>query len=101
VTINFTIKNQGATFTSPSRFYIGAYLSTDNLITTGDLYCGRFQMTAMRSGTSYSSSITCSVGTAIKAGTYYVGVYADYMNGIVESNESNNGLAASSTLLVK
>ncbi|MBI3812046.1 MAG: fibronectin type III domain-containing protein [Nitrospirae bacterium] len=99
LSITFTVKNQGPS--AASSFRVGLYLSTDNVITTADKLIGSSNTyNSLAAGASLTATVSITVGTSIAAGTYYVGAYADYLNTTPESNETNNGLAASGTLAV-
>lgn len=70
-----------------SAFKVGFYLSTDTAITTSDLLIGTYSVTYI--GTS--APVTCSVTNvdlttkSVPTGTYYIGVYVDYLNEINEN----------------
>ena len=68
----------------------GLYLSTDSTITTSDTLLGTFSSPSLGAGGSDSESIALSLPTNLTAGTYYLGVIADYNGQISESNETNN-----------
>ncbi len=50
-------------------------------------------MSALAPGASNSANTTVTVPVSFAAGTYYIGVIADYQGNIQESNETNNALA--------
>jgi subtilase family serine protease len=84
-----------------SPFFVGFYLSSDNVITTADKYLGAVYLSAgLAAGASSTATVSITVPTSVLAGTYYVGAYADYSGGVTESNETNNGLATTGTVIV-
>jgi hypothetical protein len=95
--MNSVIKNQGLGAAPATD--AGIYLSSDRSISTADVDTGfGCPIPALAAGESYSGcSGNITLRSAITAGTYYLGVYADLNGGIAESNEANNGLAATTT----
>ena len=94
------VKNQGLGAAPASG--AGIYLSTNNIISTGDIDTGFVcPIPALAAGASYSGcSGNITLPSSVAAGTYYLGVYADRDSAIPESSESNNGLAAPTTTQV-
>ncbi|MFZ5471095.1 MAG: CARDB domain-containing protein, partial [Myxococcota bacterium] len=91
VTVSTTPKNQG-TGATPGSYYVGIYLSTDNVITPSDIYLGNYTV-SQAAGASTTVSTSVRIPPTQAAGTYYIGAYADYPLLVVEPNETNNGLA--------
>lgn len=95
----WTVKNQG-TATSGS-FSNGFYLSADSTITTADTYLDGNSNTALLSGASFAWTAPAPVipgGTT--PGLYYVGILVDRMNGVAESDESNNYVSTAITVAI-
>ncbi len=92
-----TAKNQGNA--SAGAFKVGYYLSADKVAKAKSL-TGNRAITSLAAGaTSYGTeSVTVPSGTA--SGTYYLLACSDYGNAVAESNETNNCLASSSTVLI-
>lgn len=98
--VSYTVKNQGNNATS--MFYIGFYLSTDNIISTTDKLLGTVYIkNGLAAGASYSGTISLIIPKTTATGNYYLGAYADYANQVSESNESNNGLPTAGTIQVR
>jgi subtilase family serine protease len=76
----------------PSGFSVGIYLSTDNVITTNDIYLGSRYVYGLLPGASSTEATSVYLPTSLKRGTYYIGAIADYTNNVKESNETNNAL---------
>jgi hypothetical protein len=95
-----TIKNPGLGAAPATS--AGIYLSTNRVISTADTDTGfSCAIPALAAGESYSGCLgNVTLPSAMASGTYYLGVYADLDGAIAESNESNNGLAASTTTQV-
>ena len=86
--ISYNLSNAGAALAAAS--ITGLYLSTDSTITTSDMLLGTFSSPSLSVGGSDSESILLSLPTNLRAGTYYLGVVADYNSQVNESNESSN-----------
>jgi Ca2+-binding RTX toxin-like protein len=87
-TASYNLSNAGAASSTAST--TGLYLSTDSNITTSDMLLGTFSSPSLSVGGSHSESIPLSLPTNLTAGTYYLGVIADYNSQVNESNETNN-----------
>ncbi|MFC2160732.1 carboxypeptidase regulatory-like domain-containing protein [Acidobacteriota bacterium] len=77
---------------------VGVYLSTDNVITTGDilLWNGRTTVTAPTGGTtSVPLNPQMQIPTTVSTGDYFIGVMVDEFDAIAEQNELNNSTFAS------
>jgi hypothetical protein len=90
VSVNYQITNTGATsVTSP--FYLGFYLSTDQTITTDDIFVSSMQI---NSTADYSGTKTLQLDSNISPGAYYIGMFIDSGNAenagdIAETNDTN------------
>lgn len=87
VTVEFTFSNLS---TASKTFDIGFYLSTNDLISTGDTLLGtNFGASGGAGGTgTFSRSLT--IPSNIAPGTYYLGFLVDKNNAHSEANEGNN-----------
>jgi len=89
---NVVVKNIG-TATTSTYSYLGYYLSTDKVINSDDYYIGLDYVPSLAPSSTSAESVfknISSVSPPIPAGTYYVGMLADYRNNISEANENNN-----------
>lgn len=92
ITGNVTVYNQGTTATG-GGFTVALYLSTDGVITSGDISLGTVSASALNAFASQTIPYSKTVPTSMAKGTYYIGAIADSANVIVESNENNNSRA--------
>ena len=97
--VSFTVTNSGNT--AAGAFRAGVYLSSDASITTGDTFLGYIDVSSINSNGTASLNKDFTIPAAQTAGTYYVGVIADYQGSITEENEANNSAAASATISVQ
>jgi len=99
IEVSETIKNQGGQATGETG--VGFYLSTDSTITASDIPtyygCG---IVTIAPGESQSCGGLIEIPTSVAAGSYYFGAYADDNSLIAESNETNNGLAATNIITI-
>ena len=98
INISMTVKNQGGQ--AAATFWTTFYLSTDSIITTSDIYTGYGCPFTLAAGESSSCGGSITIPANVAAGTYYFGAYADSKGEIAESNETNNGLAATNTITI-
>ena len=91
VSISRTFENSGCA--SSSNFRYGVYLSTNNIISTGDTLVSNRTFTALSAGSTSSQSVSFTLSSSIGTGTYYWGIILDPYNQISESNENNNDKA--------
>ncbi|MCU0431238.1 MAG: T9SS type A sorting domain-containing protein [Cytophagaceae bacterium] len=89
ILIHFNLKNIG--FVSSGESYTGFYLSTDSVLSSGDVYISSL----FSSGVQYESKVAVSnqclaIPTTIQPGAYYLILKADYDGDAQESNEQNN-----------
>ena len=85
---------------SASSFQVGIYLSEDAEITTGDVLLGVRSVTSLDPGQISFLAAPLTVPLNMDAGLKYVGVVADMGGTQHESDEFNNSLAATGTLMV-
>ncbi|PKP51517.1 MAG: hypothetical protein CVT95_00670 [Bacteroidetes bacterium HGW-Bacteroidetes-12] len=77
-------------------FRVGFYLSTDPIITTSDILVGTYTISYLQINTGHNCSvysIDLSTVSGLTSGTYYIGIYADDLNGVFEDVETNNSAA--------
>lgn len=77
-------------------FRAGFYLSTDPTITTSDILIGTYTINYLEVNDGYLCSvygIDLSTIPGLTPGTYYIGIYADDLNGVFEDIETNNSAA--------
>ena len=86
--VSYNLSNAGTASAAASTTAL--YLSTNSTITTSDMLLGTFSSPSLSVGGSDNESISLSLPTNLKAGTYYLGVIADYNSQVNESNETNN-----------
>ncbi|BCU08005.1 S8 family serine peptidase [Allochromatium tepidum] len=99
ITASSTVRNQGTA--AAGAFRLGYYLSTDSTITTGDVdTTWGCDIASLAPGASQNCSGTVVIPSTLTTGSYYLGAYADKKGEVSESNESNNGLAASNTIYI-
>jgi subtilase family serine protease len=96
ISISLTVVNEGGTDAGPFR--VGLYLSTNDIISTGDIFTGTIcdYPSGLSAGTSSTCSGPMSVPGSVSPGTYYVGAIADDQDIVVEIHEDNNARAAPS-----
>jgi serralysin len=87
VQFDWQIKNSG-TETCYS-YYVGYYLSTNTLITTADTSIGYNYFSSLAPG-AYEGQTDRTITFDVAAGTYYLGVFADYADSKTELDETNN-----------
>lgn len=87
------VKNTG-TASASGNFRVGFYLSTDETITTDDLFLGdRLVPFGLGIGFTSVASVPVTIPSTVAGGTYRFGALADWTQAITESDESDNGLA--------
>jgi hypothetical protein len=88
VRAEFTYENNGAS--TRNGIAVGYYISTNDLITTGDRKIGSASFTLARDNV-LTTSIDVRIPSDLLAGTnYWLGVIIDDTNAILENVESNN-----------
>jgi subtilase family serine protease len=82
---------------------VDLYLSPDNVITGGgnDILVGTRTIIDLQAGAVSSVTTTISIpGTGVSTGSYFVGMKVDPANAIIETNETNNTRATTSSFLL-
>lgn len=87
VTIEFTFGNNG---TAAASFNIGFFLSTNDIISTGDRLLGTNFGASAGPGALGTFSRTLTIPADVAPGTYFLGFLIDSGGTVVEGNESNN-----------
>lgn len=90
IAIPITVKNESGT--AAGGFYVGLYLSPDNVITTGDTYLGIMPVGSLAARMNQALNFTVTI-PSVSGGAYYIGAIVDVYNGVTESNNDNNTLA--------
>ncbi|MEI6828163.1 MAG: CARDB domain-containing protein, partial [Desulfuromonadales bacterium] len=103
-TFTATVKNQGTAASAAAK--VGFYLSTGTTISTtvskSNSLVGTTVLPALAAGGSSTVTLTVAVPTsAIAAGSYYIGAYADSGNTVSELSETNNGNATAVRVKVR
>ena len=89
ITSQLTEANNGGSTAGAHQSQL--YLSTDNVITTGDVALGsQLSFTSIAAGGTQTQSVTFTV-PSVSTGTYYMGALVDVANAVSESDETNNG----------
>jgi hypothetical protein len=97
---NLRIKNSGRGNAASSR--VAYYLSTDQTITSSDIFIGDDYVASLNSGRTSTEGITVDVSSlGLSTGTYYIGVLLDYRNNVNESVESDNDCLYSNTIRIE
>lgn len=91
IQIEWEVKNIGPGSTQNTLWTDAVYLSLDATLNTSfDYYLGGVQnLSALQPNTSYIQTGTFTIPQGF-TGDYYVFVYADRFNGLIESNDNNN-----------
>jgi subtilase family serine protease len=92
LTLSNVMRNLG-TDNAPASA-LGVYLSSDPIITTTDTRIGAPSIAALAAGQSITNGTAVYIPNYVAAGSYYLGVIADYANALPEPDEVNNILTA-------
>jgi len=98
VALSATILNQGNA--AAGAFSLGFYLSPSSSITTSSTYIAVCSFTGLAASASSGCSGSVPLPSSLGAGTYYGGAIVDNQSQVKESNEGNNTLLASNTLII-
>ena len=88
ITLNYILKNTGNSTTSNFSNYF--YLSKDSIYDNQDLSLGSSYLYNILSNTSTNQSVSITIPSGVSIGNYYVIVFADFYNAILETKETNN-----------
>ncbi|MCB9771470.1 MAG: cellulase family glycosylhydrolase [Candidatus Omnitrophica bacterium] len=97
ITINNTVANQGPG--GSGYFYVGLYLSTDNVITTSDRFLVYRYLNSLPSGGTNTAASVVTLPADLLVGTYYIGAIVDFDHRRVEQNETNNSRAGNTVVV--
>jgi subtilase family serine protease len=86
LTIAFQVTNQGQAPSEPTR--VGVYLADHTPITASDTLEGTMDLPSVGPGATIS--ITAKGHAGQSKGLWYIGVFADDINRVPESNKANN-----------
>lgn len=96
ITVSDTTKNRGGGAAPASA--TGFYLSTNLSVDAADIFLGDRAVPALAAGATDTRSTILSIPATTAASTYYLIAKADYNNGLVETQETNNMLARGITI---
>jgi trimeric autotransporter adhesin len=82
------VKNSGTA--AAGAFKIEFWLSTNNVISTGDKLLTTLSRSGLGSGVTTSTSATLAIPAGTAPGTYYIGQWIDRTNQVAESTTANN-----------
>lgn len=95
------VSNRGTAPTTSGKFFVGYYLSTDNVITTNDTLLKKIEYPwnlSVNSGyTGFSETLL--IPANISPGKYYLGALVDTDNSVGEHDENNNYLTLMITVV--
>ncbi|WP_053540396.1 ELWxxDGT repeat protein [Anabaena sp. WA102] len=99
LTVNWTVKNFGSSTTNSNYWYDGVYLSTDNQISSDDIFLGyAYRSEALDVSEQYSVSRSFNLPNNLQAGNYYTLVRTDALSYVYEGSlENNNDKATQGT----
>jgi hypothetical protein len=92
-TYSLTTKIENVGLSSAPTSTNGLYLSTNSIISTGDLLVRSFVLAPIGVGGSRTYSSSVRIPTNAPTGTCWLGVYADRTHSILEGSETNNTMA--------
>jgi subtilase family serine protease len=90
ITVTATVKNNG-TVTAPAS-NVRWYLSTDNVITPGDLLLTSAATGSPGANKTQRLSVTTKVPGTVPPGSYFLGAIVDPDNTVAETNNANNAI---------
>ncbi|MBN2413018.1 T9SS type A sorting domain-containing protein [candidate division KSB1 bacterium] len=89
---NTSVENSGSE--TVNHFYVGYYLSTDNIVDPGDYLVTSADYSNLPGGQYTNLTGTIDLDNfslaELPAGTYYAGVYIDYLGEVDETDEDDN-----------
>lgn len=97
ITMQFTMENLGTTTNSP---VVGHFLSTNTTISTSDIRIGTTSGLSMSRGTVRTVSVSVTIPSTVAPGVYFLGSIVDVNNTLVETNETDNDLAAPRSITI-
>jgi PKD repeat protein len=97
VSFQFTVENRGTTNQSSIPVYF--YLSPTRNVTTSSVFLGSTTL-SMNFGATVTGTATVLIPATASTGSQYLGWIIDPLNGIVESDEGNNGVSLGSATVI-
>lgn len=88
VSLSCNINNIGTASSASSN--VGYYLSVDSVWDASDVYLNNSSGSTLAAGSFANKISNVTIPVATTPGNYYILYYADYLNGVVESIETNN-----------
>ncbi|MBU1719664.1 MAG: hypothetical protein KKA07_11395, partial [Bacteroidetes bacterium] len=88
LTISYVISNIGISNAFSSNSAV--YLSSDTLWDLMDIFLGSESGTAISPTFTLTKNVMATIPGGLGSGTYYLLVYADYFNEVIEAREDNN-----------
>jgi Big-like domain-containing protein/CARDB protein/matrixin len=99
IAVSSTFTNAGSA--AAGAFQVGVYFSTDQTITSSDIFSGfTCAVPGLAGGAVTQCSGSAPVPAAVVPGNYYVGLLVDRQNQVPENVESDNGVAAGNVTAV-
>ena len=96
--VNTSVQNNGTG--AAGSFRVGFYLSTNNIISTSDDLIENVVVSSLSNGYYTNKSISVHLdNTSVPYGTYYVGVFFDDQSAVSESNENDNTVYYTPTII--
>lgn len=82
-------------------FTVDFYLSSDQTITTGDVYLGRRTVSSLAVAGASTATATVTIPNYVFTGRYYVGAIVDPYNYVKEETETNNSTGTDQAVVVE
>jgi subtilase family serine protease len=96
-TVNWTVRNQGTGKTNSNYWYDSVYLSTDEVISSDDIYLGQvYRSGALDPQSEYTASGTFELPIDL-TGNFYTLVRTDNTDRVLEGALENNNLLATTS----
>src|SRR5687768_3610416 len=100
IAVSSTFSNEGTA--AAGAFDVGVYFSTDQTVNAGDIFSGfSCSVPALAAGAVAECNGSAPVPAAVAPGSYYVGLVVDRQHEIIESSETDNGVAAANSTTVR
>lgn len=96
VNVEYSVANVGK---SSASFSLGVYLSTNDYISTGDIYLGGFGY-VLPAHYIWDRDKAFTIPSSVTPGVYHIGVVVDTDNSLSEARETNNRLVFPGTWTV-
>lgn len=96
VTVTDVVANGGVV--GAGSFRVGYYVSSNPVVTSGDILVGSRTVSALDVGSTSGASTVLTLPPGLGAGSWFVGAVADDLGAILEVNEKNNVAVAAAPL---